>query len=169
MEEMMNQWLGSVIEVSRRTPGLALTIVLVWFALPFLTQMIVHPDDVLRLQNYIEGNAVPHTFGAQQITIGLLYAVVMIVGLALLLLGLLTVLYHRLRFALTIWPVAAIALGVIGNLIWWQVLGYVDTTGIIIGFVPAGATIIWQRAAEGWAQDFVFGRGQRPARYSSYP
>jgi hypothetical protein len=169
MEEIMNQWLGSVIEVSRRTPGLALTIVLVWFALPFLTQMIVHPDDVLRLQNYIEGNPVPRTFGAQQITIGLLYAVVMIVGLALLLLGLLTVLYHRLRFALTIWPVAAVALGVIGNLIWWQVLGYVDTTGIIIGFVPAGATIIWQRAAEGWAQDFVFGRGQRPARYSSYP
>ena len=160
----MNEWLGSVVEVTRRTPGLALSIVLVWFALPFITQMIVHPDDVIRLQNYIEGNPVPRTVGAQQMSVGFLSAVVLIVGLAGLLLGLLTVLYHRLRFALTIWPVAAFALGVVGNLVWYQILGYVDTPGIIIGFVPAGATIIWQRAAEGWAQDFVFGRGQRPAR-----
>jgi len=164
----MNVWLGSVVEVTRRAPGLAFMIALVWFVLPFVTQMIVHPDDVIRLQNYLEGNAIPRTFGAQQITVGLLYAVAMMVALALLLLGLLTVLYHRLQFALTIWPVAALAIGGVGNLIWCQILGYVDTTGMIIGLVPAGITIVWQRAAEGWAQDFVFGRGQRPSRTTSY-
>jgi hypothetical protein len=86
----------------------------------------------------------------------------MLATLGLLLLVLLTVLYHRLQFALTLWPIAALALGVVGNLIWVQVLGFVDMPGIIVGFVPAGLTIIWQRSAEGWAQDFVFGRGNRP-------
>jgi hypothetical protein len=172
MEEIMNIWLGSVIEVTRRVPFLAFGIVLVWFLLPFITQMVIHPDDVIRLQHYIEGNEIPRSFGAQQITVGLFYAVTMIVVLGLLLLGLLTVLYHRLQFALTVWPVAAIALGLIGNLIWSQILAKQfpqgDLPGILVGFGPAIVTIVWQRAAEGWAQDFVFGRGQRPPRNMSY-
>ena len=77
----------------------------------------------------------------------------------LLLLGLLTVLYHRLQFAVTLWPIAGIVIGLIGNSLWLQVLGFVDKPGIVAGLLPAGLTLVWQHAAEGWAQDFVFGRG----------
>jgi hypothetical protein len=167
MEAIMNQWLGSVVEVGRRVPGLAVGIALVWFLLPFLVQMAVHPDDVIRLQHWLEGMPIPQDFSHQELTAGEFLAVMMIATLGLLLLGLLTVLYHRLQFALTVWPIAALALGVVGNLIWFEILGFADAPGIIIGFVPAGLTIIWQRCAEGWAQDFVFGRGNRPAYLSA--
>jgi hypothetical protein len=164
MEATMIEWIGSVFEFARRTPVLALGIFGVWFLIPFLTQMVIHPDDVIRLQHVMQGIGLPAAFGAQQLTFGAISAVATIVVGGLLLLGLLTVLYHRLGFALALWPVATIAFGLVGNLVWGYKFGFIDQQGIAAGFVPAVLTLIWQRIAEGWAQDFVFGRGERPSR-----
>jgi hypothetical protein len=160
----MFNWIGSVIETARETPALALGIFLVWFLLPFLAQMVVHPDDVIRLQHVLQGIGLPTQFVSQQLMFGTVSAIVTFVAIGLLLLGLLTVLYHRLGFAMALWPVAAISFGLIGNLVWGYKFGFIDGQGIAAGFVPAVLTVIWQRAAEGWAQDFVFGRGVRPHR-----
>ena len=161
----MNYWFGSVTEGARLAPGLAAGIAIVWFLMPWTAQLVAHPDDVIRLRRLLEGEAVPSLFTTQQLIAGRIAACVMLAALVLLLLGLLTVLYHRLQFAVTLWPIAGIVLGVIGNSLWLQALGFVDKPGIIAGLLPAGLTLVWQHAAEGWAQDFVFGRGNRP----SYP
>jgi len=159
----MNRWLGSVIEAAQLARGLVASIATVWCLLPFTAQMVAHPDDVIRLQHWLAGEPIPSAFGAQQLFAGELAAWLTLAALVLLLLGLLTVLYHRLQFAVMLWPVAAIALGVIGNLLWAHTLGfYDDVPGYLAGLLPAALTVIWQRAAEGWAEDFVFGRGNRP-------
>jgi hypothetical protein len=162
MEEIMNRWLGSVAEAARLARGLAASIVVVWLLLPFTAQLVAHPDDVIRLQHRLDGEAIPSVFGAQQLFAGEVMAWLTLAALVLLLLGLLTVLYHRLQFAVTLYPVAGIAFGVIGNLLWAHALGFADVPGMIAGLFPAVLTVIWQRAAEGWAQNFVFGRGNRP-------
>jgi hypothetical protein len=158
------EWVGSVIEFARRAPGLALGIFALWFLLPFAAQMVIHPDDVIRLQHVLQGIGIPAGLAKQQLTFGTVSAIVAMLALGLLLIGLLTVLYHRLGFAFSLWPVAAIAFGLGGNLIWGYRFGFIDQQGIAAGFIPAVLTLVWQRAAEGWAQDFVFGRGVRPSR-----
>ena len=158
----MNHWLGSVTEAARLARGLVASIVIVWFLIPWTVQFVAHPDDVIRLQRRLEGETIPNLFTSQQLVAGRIGACVVLAALVLLLLGLLTVLYHRLQFAVTLWPVALIVLGLIGNTLWGQALGFVDKPGIVAGLVPAALTLVWQHAAEGWAQDFVFGRGNRP-------
>ena len=106
----MNYWLGSVTEGARLAPGLAAGIAMVWFLIPWTAQLVAHPDDVIRLQRLLEGEAVPSLFTTQQLIAGRIAACVMLAALVLLLLGLLTVLYHRLQFAVTLWPVAGIVI-----------------------------------------------------------
>ena len=159
----MNRWLGSVTEAARLARGLAASIAALWFLLPWIVQLVLHPADVMRLQHRLAGESIPSDFSAQQLFAGEVAAWLTLAALVLLMLGLLTVLYHRLQFAVTLWPVAAIALGLIGNLVWAYALGFYDLQGIAAGLVPAVLTAIWQRIAEGWAQDFVFGRGNRPS------
>jgi len=159
----MGRWLGSVIEAARLTPGMATSIAATWLLLPFTVQMVLHPGDVIRLQHRLAGESIPSDFGAQQIFAGELAAWLTLAALVLLLLGLLTVMYHRLQFAVTLWPIAGLGLGVIGNLLWAHAIGFYDLQGMAAGLVPAVLTALWQRIAEGWAQDFVFGRGNRPS------
>lgn len=158
----MSRWLGSVTEAARLARILAASIAALWCALPFTLQFMLHPGDVIRLQRWFEGQPIPTEFSAQQLFTGEITACLILAGLVLLLLGLLTVLYHQLQFAVTLWPVAAISLGLIGNFWWLLGLGFYDLQGIAAGLVPAVLTAFWQRAAEGWAQDFIFGRGIRP-------
>jgi hypothetical protein len=155
-------WLGSVVEAFRLARGLVISIAALWCLVPFSAQFVAHPDDVIRMQRLLEGESIPSVFSTQQFMAGRLAAVTILAALVLLLLGLLTVLYHRLQFSLTLWPIGLIFLGVIGNALWYYGFAFVDPPGIVAGLLPAGLTIIWQRAAEGWAQDFVFGRGHRP-------
>jgi hypothetical protein len=168
MEEVMMNWLGSVHETVDRCLALSLSIVLVWCLLPFSAQFVLHPDDVIRLQHRLEGFPVPTQFTGQQMLIGEISAVVTIAALTLLLLGLLTVLYHRLSYYVVLWPIGLVLFGLIGNGI-WRYFGFTYIEGMIVGFVPAALTLIWQRAAEGWAADFVFGRGNRPTHAGSMP
>jgi hypothetical protein len=158
----VNRWLGALTESIRIAPALAAGVAAVWFLLPFSAQFMLHPDDVIRLQHKIAGEAIASDFSTQQLFAGEIAACVALAALVLLLLGLLTVFYHRLQFAVVVWPVAGLIFGVAGNLLWEHYLRFVDPQGIAAGLVPAALTILWQRAAEGWAQDFVFGRGNRP-------
>jgi hypothetical protein len=158
----MGRWLGSVIEAARLARGLAASIAATWLLLPFTVQMVLHGGDVIRLQHRLAGEPIPNSFGAQQLFAGELAACLTLATLVLLLLGLLTVFYHRLQFAVTLWPIAGLCLGVIGNLWWAHTYQYYDLQGVAAGLVPAVLSAIWQRIAEGWAQDFVFGRGNRP-------
>jgi hypothetical protein len=158
----MHRWLGSVVEAARLARGLTASIAALWCLLPWTVQMALHPADMIRLQRWLEGEPIPSGFGAQQLFAGEVAAWLTLAALVLLLLGLLTVLYHRLQFAVTLWPIAGIVLGIIGNLLWARAFHFYDLQGIAAGLFPAALTLIWQRAAEGWAQNFVFGSGNRP-------
>ena len=153
----MMRWFGALIECVFGAPFLVAGIVLVWFLLPWCAQMVVNPDDVIRLQHVLQGLGLPAEFGKQQLHYGMASAILAIVALGLLLVGLLTVLYHRIGEAFTLWPVAVIAFGVVGNLAWGYKFGFIDQQGIAAGFVPAVLTIAWQWSAERWARNFVFG------------
>lgn len=158
----MIRWFGSVAEAIRLAPGFAFGILAVWFLVPWTVQFMLHPDDVIRLQHWVAGETIPSDFTTHQFVAGEIAACITLVALVLLLLGVLTVFYHRLQFAVTVWPLAGLIFGVVGNLLWEHYLRFIDQQGIAAGLVPAALTLIWQRAAEGWAQDFVFGRGNRP-------
>jgi hypothetical protein len=158
----MIRWFGAVIEATRLAPSLAAGITVGWFLLPWAAQFMLHPNDVIRLQHWVAGEAIPSGFTTQQFVAGEIAACITLGVLVLLLLGLLTVFYHRLQFAVAVWPIAGLIFGVAGNLLWRHYLHFIDEQGIAAGLIPAVLTLVWQRAAEGWAQDFVFGRGNRP-------
>ena len=159
----MNRWLGNVIEAMRLERSLTAGLAIIWFLQPWALQMMLHPADVIRLRHWLEGEPVPRDVSTQQLFAGEITACVTLAVLVLLTIGLLTVLYHRLQFSVTLYPVAGLTLGVVGNLLWTHALGFVDPQGIAVGLFPAVLSAFWQRAAESWAQDFVFGRGNRPS------
>ncbi len=55
----------------------------------------------------------------------------------------------------TLWPIAAIATGVIGNMVWWIWTGYFDAVGYFIGFSSAGGTIVCELICELLGRKFV--------------
>jgi hypothetical protein len=57
----------------------------------------------------------------------------------------------------TLWPIAAIATGVIGNMVWWIWTGYFDAVGYFIGFSSAGGTIVCELICELLGRKFVYG------------
>lgn len=158
----MGRWLRSVRESGQLAKGPVLLISGVWLVVPFVLQMVLHPSDVIRLLHYLQGEAIPSIFSGQELFAGEFFAAVTLAVLALLLLVALTVFYRRTQFAVALYPLAAISVGVICNFVWGYGFHFFDPAGSLVGLFPAALTVILQGWIERQAQDFIFGPGNRP-------
>jgi len=134
----------------------------VWLLTPFVMQMVLHPSDAIRFQDWLQGQAIPQYFDGQMLMAGELAAIMAVAGLGVILLTALVVLYRRAQFAVTLWPVAGVLVGLIGNAMWWVGEGSFDLTGALVGLLPLALTLIGEEVCERLSQDFVFGPGVRP-------
>jgi hypothetical protein len=158
-----------------RAPFMGVLVALGWLAFPFALQSLIYPQDIVAWQHVFQGEPVPSYYTTQQLHAGLVQAGFILAVLILLqMVG--TVLFYRkvrLDAGLTqkvaappIWPLAAIAAGVIGNGIWWAYTGYFDLEGMIVGFTPAALTVGCEMLCEKLGQDFVFGPNGGPNQYA---
>jgi hypothetical protein len=133
-----------------------------WFWLPFNMRMIVNPSQMIRFEHWLGGEAQPVYFSQGMLVAGEMKAVLALVMASVVLLVGLTLFYRRTRFALNLWPVALIGLGLIGNAMWGVGRGWFDFVGLVLGLTPMAATVFGQMALEKMGMDFVFGPGNRP-------
>jgi hypothetical protein len=161
----MFDWFGRVIEAARVAKAMAAVTVAVWFLVPFAVRMVLHPSDVIRLQYWLQGQPVPGVFSQQMLTAGVITALVGLVVLAVLLQFALLLLYRSTQFAVALWPVAGLLVGVIGNGWWWHRVGFFDSPGALAGLASLALTVIAHAVFEKWGEDFVFGAGNRPHGY----
>jgi hypothetical protein len=140
-------------------------IALGWVLFPFTVATLLHPSDVIRLTAKIEGLPIPHLFTVAQIASGFLQAVFALVVLVMFQFVGTVLFYRRAQLANlgriaapTLWPLAAVATGLIGNAAWLVVTGHLDWIGCLIGFSSAGFTVAAEKIIEGLGRDFVYGR-----------
>lgn len=138
-------------------------VVVGWIAFPFIVATLVHPADAIRLQYFLQGQAAPHLLTKQQIALGLVETLA--AGAVLLLFQMVcTVLFYR-RVRLdgerpatpTLWPLAAILPGIVGNAAWFIGTQHFDGTGFAIGLTPVVLTVAAEWIVNGLGRDFVFG------------
>jgi hypothetical protein len=139
-----------------------------WGLFPFAVATVLNPSDVIRLQAKLEGLPPPHLFTQQALVSGLMQAAFALVVLAGFQLGA-TVLFYRYAQLVSaarpaspmLWPLAAIATGVVGNACWVAAMGTIDDpVGLLIGFSPTALTVLVEWVVNGLGRDFVFGRAQ---------
>jgi hypothetical protein len=145
-----------------RAWGLLCLIALDWLLVPVALKMVVHPDHVMGFEYWLQGQAVPQFYTSQMLSVGEIKALSALVILCLLMLGLVVLFYRKIDFALTLWPVAVVVIGVLGNGIWWLGTGAFDATGALVGLAPAAAAVVCHGVCEQLGQDFIFGKGKRP-------
>ena len=95
---------------------------------------------------------------------GEICALMALIGLSLLIFGLTVLLYHRAGFFVQLWPLAGLLLGVFGNAGWWIGKGFFDGQGAVIGWSPLVLMGLAYVVCQRMGADFVFGKGNRPAR-----
>lgn len=150
-----------------RSPFLTAYVAVVWALTPFFVQTLVFPGDFTRLRAFVMGLTIPaySRLTTHQITAGFLDTVFV---LAALLLGqFVATLYFYRRAQIegkaaarpTLWPISAIATGLLGNAIWEIVLpNGLDLEGFVVGLLPALVTITIEHILEAFGREFVRGR-----------
>lgn len=157
---------AKVQEVLSRASGYAVAVAVGWGAFPFAVQTVLHPSDALKLQFKLQGLWVPHSFTAQQLTVGLCEAVF---GLGVLVLWQMvcTVLFYR-RAQMegasvatpALWPLALVA-GILGNAAWFFGTGF-DAGGCVVGLSSAALTVGCEMVCNRLGRDFVMGVPAQP-------
>lgn len=158
----MGRYIGRVVFTWRNGGIFSWLLLADWVAFPFAVHTVIHPDRALNLQNWFQGRAIEAYFTNQALFAGTVMAVVGLIALFLFQLGVTVMIYRRAGDWVSIWPVAALFIAVIGNLVWWVQTGRFDMTGALIGTMPFASGIICQIVCEKWGADFVFGKGNRP-------
>jgi hypothetical protein len=136
-----------------------------WVAFPFMLQTLLHPGDAIRLQYIVQGETPPHFLTAQQLGAGLVETVATLAVLLLVQMVCTVLFYRAARIARhgepiatpTLWPLAALLPGVIGNAAWFVGTGYFDTSGFLIGLTPVVLTVAAEMVINQLGRDFVFG------------
>jgi len=124
-------------------------VVLGWAAFPFLLRtVLVNPSDMIWLQDWAQGLAVPLSFTDKQTTVGFVEAVIALAVLVMWQLIATTAFYRRAALDLggpvatpPLFPLAALLPGVIGNAAWLGGTGYFDLAGCLIGLSPVALTV----------------------------
>lgn len=149
---------------SWRRPGVWI-IALGWLLFPFAVATLLHPSDAIRLAARFEGLPMPQVFSLPQIASGFMQTVFALVVLVMFQLVGTVLFYRRAQLASservavpTLWPLAAIATGLIGNGAWFVATGQLDWVGCLIGFSTAGFTVAAEMIVQGLGRDFVYGR-----------
>jgi hypothetical protein len=132
---------------------------------PLLTQSLLHPLDVVKLDYVLHGFPKPHSAAARQLTVALA-EVAVIFGATVLWQLVVTVSFYRRaqvfgRKAATpqLYPVALLLVGGIGNLGWFIGLSAAssDVGGYVIGLTSTALTIALEMFCERLGRDFVVG------------
>lgn len=154
-----------VVHAAAARVRLGWLVVLGWIAFPFVLRTLLRPGDAIRLQHVLQGQPVPRFLTAQQLGVGFietLFALVVLVVFQLVF----TVLFYRAaqvaKFGQpvatpTLWPLAALLPGLIGNAAWFVGTGYFDLTGCVIGFASIPLTVGAEIVVNNLGHDFVFG------------
>jgi len=148
-----------------------------WIAFPFALQTLLHPGDAIGAQYALQGLTPPQLLTAQQIAVGFVETVFAL-GVLMLFQLVNTVLFYR-RAQLsgaavatpTLWPLAAVLPGVIGNAAWFVGTGSFDLTGCLIGLSPIALTVAAEMVCNQLGRDFVLGlavAGQHPSQSQSW-
>jgi hypothetical protein len=154
----------TALAVSLRRAGILKGVILAcWFAVPALVVTIMHPSDAAGFWYWINGLAVPKDFSSHQIMRGELTTILALGAMIFVYLVAMTLFYRRAEGFVALWPLAALLVGVIGNLGWFIATGAWDNSGCVAGWMPAALAGIAAAAGERWCADFVFGPGNRPA------
>jgi hypothetical protein len=134
-----------------------------WIAFPFALQTLLHPGDAIQLQYVLQGQTPPQILTAQQTGVGFVETVFALAVLMLFQLVNTVLFYRRAQLSgaavatPTLWPLAAILPGVIGNAAWYVGTGYSDTTGFLIGLTPVALTVAAETLCDRLGRDFVLG------------
>jgi hypothetical protein len=160
---------------SRSRPWLWLVAV-GWVVTPFLVRTVtMNPSDMIWLQYVVQGLPLPpHGFTEQQAVAGFVEAAFALAVLMLLqLCG--TVMFYR-RAALdigpvttpTLWPMAALLPGVLGNAAWLAWTGQFDLAGCLVGMSPAALTVGAEVVVNRLGKTFVYGVKNQPVQMQHY-
>jgi hypothetical protein len=147
--------------------GMILTgaILVGWLVYPTALVTVVFPSDAIAFEYWMQGQPVPRIFTPQMLIAGEMTALTVLVGLSLFLLGTVVLFYRRVRFSVSIWPLAGVLVGLLGNGTWWVGTWHFDLLGALAGLTPLVITVGCELVCEEWGQDFVFGPGNRPRFY----
>jgi hypothetical protein len=127
----------SVVIGMRRGGFLSWVIVASWFLIPILAQTIMHPSDAAGFWYWLNGQHVPRYYSSHEIVRGEFTTVLVLAGVLFANLVATTLFYRRTQFWLSLWPLAALLVGVIGNAGWWFGTGTWDSAGALVGWMPA--------------------------------
>jgi hypothetical protein len=135
----------------------------IWVLYPFAIQTVIHPSDAVGFQAWIQGLPVAEFVSRQARATGLIIAVLVFVVLSLLHFGTLLLIYRRVQFVFSMWPLGLLLIGFVANSLWWLRTGYFDLTGCLAGLAPLGIIVVCEIVFEHLGTDFVFGKGNRPS------
>jgi hypothetical protein len=147
----------------RRGGFLTWVIVATWFLVPFLGQTVVHPSDAAGFWYWLNSQPVPRSFSSHEIVRGEFTTALALGGVLFVNLVATTLFYRRAQFWLSLWPLAALLVGGIGNAGWWLGTGAWDNAGAMAGLWPAGLAGGAMALCQNLGADFVFGKDNRPA------
>src|SRR5262249_25097542 len=127
-----------------------------WGVCPFVVRTLINPEDAARLRYILHGQLPPHVLTPQEISNGFAQTAVALFLLLVFQLVCTMLFYRRAHDEAhgasvatpTLWPLAAILPGVIGNAIWFYATGAWDSTGFLIGLVPVAVTVGAERVVE---------------------
>jgi hypothetical protein len=149
--------------VSLRRAGLLKWLILViWFLVPVVAQIIMHPTDAAGFLYWLNGQQVPAAFPSQEVVRAEFMAVIALTVVILAYLGAMTLFYRRARFVVPLWPLAGVLVGIVGNAGWWLGTDTFDFAGTLAGFMPMALAGVSSAVLERLGADLVFGRGNRP-------
>jgi hypothetical protein len=143
-----------------------------WALCPFLVRTVaLNPEDMIWLQYKVQGlHLPPHGFTAQQVGVGFTEAVIALAVLILVQLVCTVMFYRRSQLDMpglpvatpVLWPLAALAPGAVGNLIWYWWTGYFDLHGCLIGLSPAWLTFGAELIINRLGKNFIYGKQTQP-------
>jgi hypothetical protein len=153
-----------------RSPGFLCMVAIGWFLFPVTLQTLLHPGDIIGAQDRLQGRPWPTSVTVQQLGVGFVETLFLLAALMLFQLVCTVLFYRRVRLSGAsvarpfLWPLAAFAVGVIGNACWFVCTGSFDPAGCVIGFTSSAVTILAENICEQLGRDFVFGpaTGQHP-------
>jgi hypothetical protein len=157
---------GHVYVASRRARQYSMAVALGWIAFPFAVQTVLHPTDAIRLQLKLQGLPVPSLFTSQQAAAGFVEAVFALCVLVLLQMVCTVLFYRRAKMegssvaTPALWPIAALATGVIGNGVWWYGTGAFDAAGGLVGWSSMALTFGGELLCNRLGREFVLGAGK---------
>ena len=160
----MSMYEDSGLAISLRRAGILKVVILAcWFLVPTLVVTIAHPSEAAGVAYGINGLPGPHHFMSNQVMRGEVTAIFALGATIFVYLAAMVLFYRRVGGFIALWSLAALLVGVIGNLGWFIGTGAWDNAGLLAGWMPAVLAGIGAADDASANQDLVCRQGGRPA------